>query len=150
MNKKIIIGVLIIILITLLTIYLYNAGASLIGVKDGIIATTIPIANISTANPASVNCIDKGGRTKIEKRPDGAEYGLCYFDDNRACEEWTMYREECPIGGRRTTGYDTIDQNYCVWNGGETLAMENSKCTFKNGKVCSTIDFYNGKCNKEI
>lgn len=113
-------------------------------------ATTTPNNTVGLANPASKNCKAKGGTLKIEKRPDGAEYGLCYFEENRACEEWSMYNGECPVGGRRTTGYDTIDQNYCAWNGGETFAVPNSKCAFKNGKVCSTVDFYNGKCSKQI
>ncbi|TSC51896.1 MAG: hypothetical protein LiPW41_663 [Parcubacteria group bacterium LiPW_41] len=99
------------------------------------------------ANPASENCIKVGGNLKIEKRGDGGEYGLCYFEDNRACEEWALLRGECPYGGRRTTGFDTIDQNYCAWLGGDTFAMENSVCTFKNGSTCPTIDLYNGTCS---
>lgn len=103
-----------------------------------------PIAQM--ANPASVNCTKVGGNLVIEKRGDGGEYGLCYFEDNRACEEWALFRGECPVGGRRTTGYDSIDQKYCAWLGGETFATPNSVCTFKNGKKCSTLSFYNGTC----
>lgn len=100
------------------------------------------------ANPASVNCSKVGGNLKIEKDGSGGEYGLCYFEDNRACEEWALLKGDCPVGGMRTTGYDTIDQKYCAWAGGQTYAVENSICTFKNGSKCSTIDFYNGKCVK--
>jgi putative hemolysin len=103
-----------------------------------------PIAQM--ANPASMNCTKVGGNLVIEKRGDGGEYGLCYFEDNRACEEWALFRKECPVGGRRTTGYDSIDQKYCAWFGGETFATPNSVCTFKNGKKCSTLSFYNGTC----
>lgn len=98
-------------------------------------------------NPASLNCVKVGGKVIIQKRGDGGEYGLCYFDDNRACEEWALMRGDCPVGGRRTTGYDTIDQNYCAWVGGQTFAVENSICTFKNGSTCSTKAFYNGTCS---
>jgi putative hemolysin len=101
---------------------------------------------VGMANPASVNCRDKGGDLQIQKKEDGREYGLCFFDDNRACEEWAMFRGECLVGGVKTTGYDTIDQKFCAWSGGQTSAVANSKCTFKNGKVCSTVDFYNGTC----
>lgn len=110
----------------------------------------ISISNVSIANPASVNCTKLGGSLIIEKRGDGGEYGLCYFEENRACEEFALMRGDCPYGGRKTTGYDTIDQKYCAWFGGETFAVENSKCTFKNGKVCPTIDFYNGKCSSTV
>ena len=100
------------------------------------------------ANPASVNCTKVGGSLTINKRGDGGEYGLCYFEDNMACEEWALLRGDCPVGGRKTTGYDTIDQNYCAWSGGETFAVANSVCTFKNGTKCSILDFYNGKCSQ--
>lgn len=148
MNKKIIAGVLFIFTIMLVVVYLYRGGERLIVVKDNTIATTTTIGGGGTiANPASVNCIKKGGHLKTNKRGDGAEYTLCYFEESRACEEWALYTDRCPVGGRKTTGYDTIDQNYCVWNGGKTLAMTDSQCTFITGKVCSTIDFYNGVCS---
>lgn len=98
------------------------------------------------ANPASINCQDKGGKVVIEKKDDGSEYGLCYFDDNRACEEWAMLRGDCPVGGRKTTGYDTIAQKFCAWSGGQTLAVENAVCTFKDGSTCLADDFYKGTC----
>ena len=97
-------------------------------------------------NPASINCAKVGGNLVMQKRGDGGEYGLCYFEENRACEEWALIRGECPVGGRKTTGYDTVDQNYCAWLGGDTAAVKDSVCTFKNGKKCLTIDLYNGKC----
>jgi len=98
------------------------------------------------ANPASVNCTKSGGNLVIQKRGDGGEYGLCYFEDNRACEEWALMRGDCPIGGVKTTGYDSIDQKYCAWSGGKTLAETNSVCTFKDGSKCPTEAFYNGTC----
>jgi len=98
------------------------------------------------ANPASTNCLKVGGNLVIQKRGDGGEYGLCYFEDNRACEEWALLRGECPLGGVKTTGFDTIDQKYCAWSGGKTLAEPNSICTFKDDSKCSTEEFYNGKC----
>jgi putative hemolysin len=101
---------------------------------------------VGIANPASVNCKEKGGDLLIQKKDYGGEYGLCFFDDNRACEEWAMFRGDCPVGGVKTTGYDTIDQQFCAWSGGQTSAVANSECVFKNGKVCSTLEFYNGNC----
>lgn len=98
------------------------------------------------ANPASENCTEKGGSLSIETRGDGGQYGLCNFEDDMSCEEWALYRGECPVGGVKTTGYDSVDQMYCVWLGGQTLAVANSTCTLPNGNVCSTIDLYNGKC----
>ena len=101
------------------------------------------------ANPASVNCSKSGGHLVIEKRGDGGEYGVCYFEDNKACEEWALFRGECPKGGVKTTGLVSVDQKYCAWSGGQTLAVANAVCTFKDGKKCLTETFYNGKCSPE-
>ena len=116
-------------------------------VQPAPVASTTPAATgTQMANPASVNCGKVGGTLVIQKNSYGDEYGLCYFEDNRACEEWALLRGDCPKGGVKTTGFDSIDQSYCAWSGGQTLAVPNSVCTFKNGSKCATIDYYNGKC----
>lgn len=99
------------------------------------------------ANPASENCIKKGGTLIIMKNGAGAEFGLCQFEDNRACEEWALMRGDCPLGGVKTTGFDNDQQAYCAWLGGETEAVENATCQFPNGKTCSAQDLWNGQCN---
>jgi putative hemolysin len=101
------------------------------------------------ANPASTNCQAQGGQLVLVNKPDGSQYGLCYFDDNRACEEWAMLRGDCPIGGVKTTGYDTEAQKFCAWSGGSTLAVEGAICTFKDGTTCLADDFYNAKCTNK-
>ena len=109
-------------------------------------ATTSTLPNtVGLANPASKNCVAQGGTLKIVKRGDGGEFGLCYFEDNRACEEWALMRGDCPIGGRRTTGYDTEAQNYCAWLGGQVFAVENAVCTLPDGRKCLADDLYNGQ-----
>lgn len=102
--------------------------------------------HVGLSNPASTRCSDLGGKLSIQKLPYGSQYGLCYFEDNKACEEWALFRGECPVGGVKTTGFDTLDQKYCAWRGGKTIAEASSTCTFRDGKSCSTIDYYNGKC----
>ncbi|MEK7572161.1 MAG: DUF333 domain-containing protein [Patescibacteria group bacterium] len=103
-------------------------------------------SNSKLSNPASEYCIEKGGDLVIQTRGDGGEYGLCQFEDNQACEEWALYRGECPIGGVKTTGYDTIEQQYCAWVGGKTLAEQDATCTLPNGNVCDDAALYNGTC----
>ncbi|OQA36745.1 MAG: hypothetical protein BWY53_00371 [Parcubacteria group bacterium ADurb.Bin326] len=102
---------------------------------------------VGLANPASANCKDKGGNLVMWEGPIG-QYGLCFFDDNRACEEWAMLRGDCPVGGVKTTGYDTEAQRYCAWSGGSTSAVPNAICKFKDGSQCNVEEFYNGKCQK--
>jgi putative hemolysin len=105
------------------------------------------------ANPASENCIKHGGSTSIERRGDGGEYGICLFEDNRQCEEWAMFRGDCPVGGVKVTGYVTPAARYCAITGGEYTVTINSNmedeqgtCFFKNGKKCDAWEYFNGDC----
>jgi putative hemolysin len=105
------------------------------------------------ANPASTNCIKKGGTLSIQTRGDGGEYGICLFEDNRQCEEWALFRGECPIGGIKVTGYTTPAQIYCVIQGGKTTAVDASAekqtpCVFPNGTQCMLQAFFDGQCQK--
>ncbi|MDA2920140.1 DUF333 domain-containing protein [Desulfobacterota bacterium AH_259_B03_O07] len=105
------------------------------------------------ANPASVNCVKKGGKLIIEKRGDGGEYGLCLFEDNMQCEEWAMLRGNCPVGGIRVAGYVTPAARYCAITGGKYTITANSNMEneqgicFKNGKECDVWEYYNGRCS---
>jgi len=58
----------------------------------------------SMANPASENCIQKGGKLEMRTNKKG-EYGVCLFEDNRQCEERALLRGDCPEGGVKVTGY---------------------------------------------
>lgn len=98
------------------------------------------------ANPASVNCEKVGGTLSIQTLGNGAQYGLCNFEDDMSCEEWALFRGNCPVGGVKTTGYDNTGQMYCAWLGGKTLAVPNSQCTLPDGTVCSTDSLYAGTC----
>lgn len=108
-------------------------------------STDMPNQGVGLANPASQNCLSLGGSLQIKERGDGGQFGLCYFEDNRACEEWALLRGECPVGGRRITGYDTEAQSYCAWLGGGVSAVENAICELPNGRHCLAEDLYNGR-----
>jgi len=122
------------------------------------VSTTSPSTNI--ANPASVNCEQKGGRVAIENRryngQDLGQIGVCYFEDNHQCEEWAMFRGECPVGGYKVTGYITEAGRYCTITGGyyevtkEYPAVpadqEQGTCT-KGGKICDAWQYYSGECS---
>jgi putative hemolysin len=57
-------------------------------------------ANTSSnlANPASVNCVQKGNRLEIRTAADGSQVGICIFPDGSQCEEWAFFRGECAQG----------------------------------------------------
>jgi len=56
-----------------------------------------PPTQTTLPNPASQNCLQKGGRLEIVKETAG-EYGLCKFPDGTECEEWKLFRDECKQG----------------------------------------------------
>jgi putative hemolysin len=101
-----------------------------------------------------VNCVQQGGTVSIQKRSDGAEYGVCLFVDNRQCEEWALLRGDCPAGGLKITGYVTLAAQFCAITGGEYAITGNSNtdqeqgtCTFKNGQTCDVWEYYGGTCS---
>ncbi|HNW55685.1 MAG TPA: DUF333 domain-containing protein [bacterium] len=96
----------------------FNFSDSDIKTVETIVSTTTT-TTVGLANPASTNCIEKGGRLEIKTKTDGGQYGVCYFEDNRQCEEWALLRGECPVGGVKITGYDNEDQSYCAITGGQ-------------------------------
>ena len=107
------------------------------------------------ANPASQNCVDQGGALTIETRGDGGQYGVCTFEDNRQCEEWALFRGQCPVGGVKVTGYATDAARYCAITGGEYQAHasvgsssdeEQGTCTLPDGTSCDVWEYYNGQC----
>ena len=47
---------------------------------------------VGIANPASVYCVQQGGKSEIRKNQDGSEYGVCILPDGKEVEEWAYYR----------------------------------------------------------
>lgn len=145
MNKFVMVASLIV-MFGILFLYLDNATSHFLQIRLATHLFLSPTPNQKLANPASVNCIKKGGTLTLKTRGDGGEYGLCNFADNMSCEEWALLRGDCPQGGVKTTGYDNIEQMYCAWMGGKTLAIPNAMCTLPNNIVCSVKALYNGTC----
>jgi ABC-type amino acid transport substrate-binding protein/putative hemolysin len=105
-------------------------------------------------NPATQNCLDRGGQHVTAQRGDGGEYGICLFEDNRQCEEWAMLRGDCPAGGVGITGYVTPAAQYCAITGGQYVATgnqgapdEQGACVFPNGAQCDVWAYFNGQCS---
>lgn len=107
------------------------------------------------ANPASVRCIEQGGTLRMDRRPDGGQFGVCVFADDYQCEEWALFRGECPNGGSRITGYVTAAGRYCAITGGRYVVTspagatpERGSCTLPDGKVCEADALYAGTCTR--
>jgi len=63
-------------------------------------AAAPPLAAPAAGNPATANCIAKGGRSVIIETPLG-QSGVCVFPDGSRCEEWRFFRGECASGACR-------------------------------------------------
>jgi putative hemolysin/predicted secreted protein len=69
------------------------------GCKAGVAAATTTAASAGMANPASVACVNAGGKLEIKKDATGGEYGMCTFANGTSCEEWALFRNEgCKAG----------------------------------------------------
>lgn len=103
--------------------------------------------SIGLANPASENCIKRGGTLEIRKNKIG-EYGVCLFEDNRQCEEWALLRGYCPIGGLKITGYDNEAEVYCAITGGkvEDVGTQSPICKRTDGTYCAAQANLDGNC----
>ena len=66
--------------------------------------------------------LHQAGRHAVHRdaRRDGGQYGICFFDDNRQCEEWALLRGDCPVGGLKVTGYITPAANTARSRAGPT------------------------------
>lgn len=120
------------------------------------IASDVTAQGAQLANPASQNCLGKGGQVVIEKNPRGGAFGVCTFDDDRQCEEWALLRGECPKGGIKVTGYATPAARYCAITGGtyavtgaSNMAQERGTCSFANGRKCNAAAYFEGRCSRE-
>lgn len=47
---------------------------------------------VALANPASVACVEGGGKLEIAEGT-GGQFGVCIIKDGRRCEEWALFRE---------------------------------------------------------
>jgi putative hemolysin len=47
---------------------------------------------LALANPASVFCVQSGGKSEIRNGPRG-QYGVCRLPNGRVVNEWKYYRQ---------------------------------------------------------
>ncbi|MFA6099683.1 MAG: DUF333 domain-containing protein [Patescibacteria group bacterium] len=52
------------------------------------------------SNPATVYCLQEGGKFTMRKTLDGSTEGICELDNNIKCEEWAYYKGDCPAGSK--------------------------------------------------
>lgn len=77
-----------------------NAAVAGVGmVLAGCASTAQPPAAgpaVGMANPASVYCVELGGKSVIETDSAGGQTGICHLPDGTKVEEWALYRRDHP------------------------------------------------------
>ncbi|MDD5726585.1 MAG: DUF333 domain-containing protein [Patescibacteria group bacterium] len=62
------------------------------------------------SNPATIYCLQQGGKFNMRKSLDGSTEGLCTLSDNITCEVWAYYKGDCPAGSKRKAETSTSTQ----------------------------------------
>jgi hypothetical protein len=106
-----------------------------------VLGCALPAMAGQIANPASVNCVDKGGKLEMRKSANG-EYGVCVLPGGLKCEEWALMRGECSSGGANVPADATPQQEYCLASGGEVAGKS---CIYPSGTCDMDVNF-NGGC----
>jgi putative hemolysin len=69
------------------------------GLNPDLLTRGFPGAHgLGIANPASENCVAKGGTLSIVDTPQGQE-GMCTLPDGTTCDEWALFHGECASTG---------------------------------------------------
>jgi len=96
--------------------------------------------NVGLANPASVNCQQKGGTLEMRNNEAG-QYGVCKFTDGSECEEWAFFRGECAPGSDKPSDTTTI-KNFddCIKAGNPVMESYPRQCRANNQTFTEVID----------
>lgn len=114
-----------------------------------VIDETLPLPNngggqgedVGMANPASVYCVDQGGKLEI-REGDGGQYGMCVFADGRECDEWEFFRSGV-CGNLSDGGAANVDDVVC---GRENCHGLDIKCGPNAAEMCTMEYRLGDKC----
>jgi len=101
--------------------------------------------NAGMANPASVYCVDQGGKLEI-REGDGGQYGMCVFPDGRECDEWGFFRSGV-CGDPSDGGGANVDDAVC---GRENCHGLDIKCGPNVAEVCTMEYRLGDKCLRYV
>jgi putative hemolysin len=113
--------------------------------------TSVAQAEADMPNPASVFCEEQGGTVDIRSDDEGAQFGVCVFDDGSECEEWAFFRGEC-TPGTEETGMPNPASVFCEAQGGTVDIRTGDDggqigiCVFADGSECDEWAFWRGEC----
>ncbi len=83
-----------------------------------------PSNETGIANPAAVNCADKGYDYEIRTDNEtSGEYGVCMYE-GLECEEWKLYYQECCLTGDDCSSGNCTNQTCIVTETNSTVDMQ--------------------------
>lgn len=103
---------------------------------------------VGMANPVSVYCEKKGGKSINVKDKDGNEVGKCQFKNGTRVDEWSYYRENNPVNEEpKAIGMANPASVYCEKQGGESILVKSQKgdfgvCKLKDGTAREEWEYY--------
>jgi putative hemolysin len=71
-----------------------RGAASALAALSVIVTSPGPV--LALANPASVFCAERGGRSEILQTAGGAQIGVCILPGGQSVEEWAYFRAHHP------------------------------------------------------
>ncbi|MBP7686873.1 MAG: DUF333 domain-containing protein [Thermoflexales bacterium] len=118
-------------------------------------STPAPLPTAAAPNPASANCVAKGGTLDIRRETNG-EVGYCKFADGSECEEWAYFRNECQpktpnVPPTAVAGLPNPASANCIKQGGDLIIRTDAKgevgyCQFPDGSECEEWALYRNEC----
>lgn len=94
-------------------------------------------------NPAAVACLKAGGSLTDEESAIGGTN--CVFPDGKICNQWALFRGECPAGGVRLPENISFEERACLLSGGHYQSSQN-QCKTPEGKTCPGDAFLARDC----
>lgn len=58
-------------------------------------------SDTALSNPATVYCLEQGGKFTMGKSFNGSSEGYCTLPSNITCEVWAHYNGDCPVGSKK-------------------------------------------------
>jgi putative hemolysin len=149
MKKKIIIGIVVAIIAAATTFYYSNMVRVPVGEAPE--ESVLPATNTAPgagpggdngagiANPASVYCVQQGGKSEIREGESG-QVGVCVMPDGTECDEWDFFRTKvCGATGAAPVG----DNAKC---GRENCHGLDIKCGPNVAEICTMEYRLGDKC----
>jgi putative hemolysin len=106
-------------------------------------------------NPASANCVEKGGKLDIRTEANG-QVGYCKFPDGSECEEWAFFRNECQpktpiVPATAIANMPNPASANCVKRGGDLVIRTDANgeagyCQFPDGSECEEWALFRNEC----